>query len=195
VTELMSGGSVRDVLEFQMGGLDIPSAVKVLRDAARGMDFLHKRGVVHRDLKAANLLIDEHDVVKVCDFGVARLKPTTVSSSGKGGWTAEMTAETGTYRWMSPEVLEHKPYDHKADVYSFGITMWEVLTGEIPYAGFTPLQAAIGVVQRSDSLLSPGLVMLTILLVSIHSSHCFSGLSRVFTSHNSVVKMRTRDAI
>jgi serine/threonine protein kinase len=54
--------SVRDVLEFQMGGLDIPSAVKVLRDAARGMDFLHKRGVVHRDLKAANLLIDEHDV-------------------------------------------------------------------------------------------------------------------------------------
>jgi serine/threonine protein kinase len=63
-------------------------------------------------------------VVKVCDFGVARLKPTTVSSSGKGGWTAEMTAETGTYRWMSPEVLEHKPYDHKADVYSFGITMW-----------------------------------------------------------------------
>jgi serine/threonine protein kinase len=43
-------------------------------------------------------------VVKVCDFGVARLKPTTVSSSGKGRWTAEMTAETGTYRWMSPEV-------------------------------------------------------------------------------------------
>jgi serine/threonine protein kinase len=54
--------SVRDVLEFRRCGLDIPSALKVFWDAARGMDFLHKRGVVHRDLKAANLLMDEQDV-------------------------------------------------------------------------------------------------------------------------------------
>lgn len=149
VTELMAGGSVRDLLDHRMGGLDISSAIKVLRDSARGMDFLHKRGIVHRDMKAANLLIDEHDVVKVCDFGVARLKPASINAAERGVcYSAEMTAETGTYRWMSPEMLEHKPYDHKADVYSFGITMWEVLTGDIPYAGLTPLQAAIGVVQR-----------------------------------------------
>ncbi|KAG0593244.1 hypothetical protein KC19_1G315100 [Ceratodon purpureus] len=148
VTELMAGGSVRDLLDHRMGGLDIASAIKVLRDSARGMDFLHKRGIVHRDMKAANLLIDEHNVVKVCDFGVARLKPTSISAAEKSNYSAEMTAETGTYRWMSPEMLEHKSYDHKADVYSFGITMWEVLTGDIPYAGLTPLQAAIGVVQR-----------------------------------------------
>lgn len=149
VTELMAGGSVRDLLDNRRGGLDIASAIKVLRDAARGMDFLHKRGIVHRDMKAANLLIDEHDVVKVCDFGVARLKPT-INSSEKDSFiaTAEMTAETGTYRWMSPEVLQHRYYDHKADIYSFGITMWEVLTGDVPYAGLTPLQAAVGVVQR-----------------------------------------------
>lgn len=148
VTELMAAGSVRDILDQRMGGLDFVSAIKVLRDSARGMDFLHKRGIVHRDMKAANLLIDEHNVVKVCDFGVARLKPTSINTSEKSSYSAEMTAETGTYRWMSPEMLEHKPYDHKADVYSFGITMWEVLTGDIPYAGLTPLQAAIGVVQR-----------------------------------------------
>ncbi|KAL2613531.1 hypothetical protein R1flu_025223 [Riccia fluitans] len=148
VTELMAGGSVRDMMESRGSGLDLPAAIKVLRDAARGMDFLHRRGIVHRDLKAANLLVDEHDVVKVCDFGVARVKPAVASNHGGGNWTVEMTAETGTYRWMSPEVLEHKPYDHKADVYSFGIMIWEVLTGEIPYAGLTPLQAAIGVVQR-----------------------------------------------
>ncbi|CAK9274527.1 unnamed protein product [Sphagnum jensenii] len=71
-----------------------------------------------------------------------------MSSSGEGTWTGEMTAETGTYRWMSPEVFEHKLYDHKVDVYSFGIMMWEVLTGGVPYDGFTPLQAAIGVVQQ-----------------------------------------------
>ncbi|PAL61235.1 hypothetical protein CEJ83_21250, partial [Acinetobacter baumannii] len=60
-----------------------------------------------------------------------------------------MTAETGTYRWMAPEVIEHKPYDYKADVFSFGIALWELLTGELPYAGLTPLQAAVGVVQKS----------------------------------------------
>uniref|UniRef100_M1AGM1 Protein kinase n=3 Tax=Solanum TaxID=4107 RepID=M1AGM1_SOLTU len=59
-----------------------------------------------------------------------------------------MTAETGTYRWMAPEVIEHRPYDHKADVFSFGIVLWELLSGEIPYAHLTPLQAAIGVVQQ-----------------------------------------------
>eukprot|EP00897_Mesotaenium_endlicherianum_P000769 jgi/Mesen1/10693/ME000090S10153 len=159
VTELMAGGSVRDVILNRGSGLEPPAAIKVLRDAARGMDFLHKRGVVHRDLKAANLLIDEHDVVKVCDFGVARMKPQRVAAAGVGVGMAvggptdptkgvEMTAETGTYRWMAPEVLEHRPYDHKADVYSFGIMIWEILTGGIPYAGLTPLQAAIGVVQR-----------------------------------------------
>nr|GME09893.1 serine/threonine-protein kinase STY17-like [Ipomoea batatas] len=59
-----------------------------------------------------------------------------------------MTSETGTYRWMAPEVIEHKPYNHKVDVFSFGIVLWELLTGEIPYVFLTPLQAAIGVVQQ-----------------------------------------------
>ncbi|KAF8405477.1 hypothetical protein HHK36_010383 [Tetracentron sinense] len=77
-------------------------------------------------------------VVKVADFGVARVQ----AQSGV------MTAETGTYRWMAPEVIEHKPYDHKADIFSFGIVLWELLTGKIPYEYLTPLQAAVGVVQK-----------------------------------------------
>ena len=59
-----------------------------------------------------------------------------------------MTAETGTYRWMAPEIIEHKAYDQKADVYSFGIVIWELLTGNVPYQDRTPLQAAVGVVQN-----------------------------------------------
>uniref|UniRef100_A0A6N2N7F6 Protein kinase domain-containing protein n=1 Tax=Salix viminalis TaxID=40686 RepID=A0A6N2N7F6_SALVM len=87
------------------------------------MNYLHQNNIIHRDLKTANLLMDENEVVKVADFGVSRVQTQT-------------------------EVIEHKPYDYKADVFSFGIVMWELLTGELPYSYLTPLQAAVGVVQK-----------------------------------------------
>jgi serine/threonine protein kinase len=116
----------------------LPSLLKVAIDVSKGMNYLHQNNIIHRDLKTANLLMDENELVKVADFGVARVQ----TQSGV------MTAETGTYRWMAPEVIEHKPYDQKADVFSFGIALWELLTGELPYAYLTPLQAAVGVVQK-----------------------------------------------
>ncbi|KAJ6937210.1 LOW QUALITY PROTEIN: hypothetical protein NC652_011766 [Populus alba x Populus x berolinensis] len=138
VTEFMYGGSVYDYLHKQRGVFKLPNLLKVAIDVSKGMDYLHQNNIIHRDLKAANLLMDENEVVKVADFGVARVKAQT----------GIMTAETGTYRWMAPEVIEHKPYDHKADVFSFGMVLWELLTGKIPYEYLTPLQAAVGVVQK-----------------------------------------------
>ncbi|XP_073011432.1 serine/threonine-protein kinase STY46-like [Typha latifolia] len=138
VTEFMSGGSVYDFLHKQKGVFKLPALLRVAIDVSKGMSYLHQNNIIHRDLKAANLLMDENEVVKVADFGVARVK----AQSGV------MTAETGTYRWMAPEVIEHKPYDHKADVFSFGIVLWELITGKIPYEYLTPLQAAVGVVQK-----------------------------------------------
>ncbi|XP_075474175.1 serine/threonine-protein kinase STY46-like isoform X2 [Primulina tabacum] len=138
VTEFMSGGSVYDYLHKQKGTFKLPSLLKVAVDVSRGMNYLHQNNIIHRDLKAANLLMDENEVVKVGDFGVARVKAET----------GVMTAETGTYRWMAPEVIEHKPYDHKVDVFSFGVVLWELLTGKLPYEHLTPLQAAVGVVQK-----------------------------------------------
>ncbi|KAL3730924.1 hypothetical protein ACJRO7_027875 [Eucalyptus globulus] len=138
VTEFMSGGSVYDYLHKQKGVFKLPMLLKVAIDVAKGMHYLHQNNIIHRDLKAANLLMDENEVFKVADFGVARVK----AQSGV------MTAETGTYRWMAPEVIEHRPYDHKADVFSFGIVLWELLTGKLPYEYLTPLQAAVGVVQK-----------------------------------------------
>ncbi|XP_015066121.1 serine/threonine-protein kinase STY17-like [Solanum pennellii] len=138
VTEFMTRGSIYTFLHKQRGAFKLPTLLKVAIDVSKGMSYLHQNNIIHRDLKTANLLMDEHGVVKVGDFGVARVQTQT----------GVMTAETGTYRWMAPEVIEHKPYDHKADVFSFGIVLWELLTGEIPYAYLTPLQAAIGVVQQ-----------------------------------------------
>nr|XP_023888734.1 serine/threonine-protein kinase STY46-like [Quercus suber] len=155
ITDYMPGGSVYDFLHKQKGVFKLPSLIRVAIDVSKGMDYLHKNNIIHRDLKAANLLMDENEVVKVADFGVARVK----TQSGV------MTAETGTYRWIAPEesdhfviflpesffalkVIEHKPYDHKADVFIFAIVLWELLTGKLPYEYLTPLQAAIGLVQK-----------------------------------------------
>ncbi|GMP97842.1 hypothetical protein CsSME_00045946 [Camellia sinensis var. sinensis] len=129
LTEFMSSGSVYNFLHKQKGAFKLPVLLKVALDISKGMNYLHQNNIIHRDLKTANLLMDENEVVKVADFGVSRVQ----AQSGV------MTAETGTYRWMAPEVIEHKPFDHKADIFSFGI---------LPYSYSTPLQAAVGVVQQ-----------------------------------------------
>jgi len=108
--------------------------------AARGMAYLHSGNppVLHRDLKSANLLLDESYTTKVCDFGLSRLKAQSRS----------MTANCGTVQWMAPEVLANRSYDEKADVYSFGIIVWELLSRECPYEGMTAIQCALAVLNR-----------------------------------------------
>uniref|UniRef100_A0A0E0LKG9 non-specific serine/threonine protein kinase n=1 Tax=Oryza punctata TaxID=4537 RepID=A0A0E0LKG9_ORYPU len=137
VTEFMRGGSIFDFLYNFRGTFQLPDVLRIASDVSKGMNYLHQINIVHRDLKTANLLMDDQ-VVKVADFGVARVK----DQSGV------MTAETGTYRWMAPEVIEHLPYDQRADVFSFGIVIWELLTRKLPYEDMTPLQAAVAVVQK-----------------------------------------------
>ncbi|XP_058087748.1 serine/threonine-protein kinase STY46-like isoform X3 [Magnolia sinica] len=137
VTEYMAGGSLYDFLHKHHNVLELSMLLKFAIDVCKGMEYLHLKNIIHRDLKTANLLMDTDRVVKVADFGVARFE-------SHGG---VMTAETGTYRWMAPEVINHQPYDQKADVFSFAIVLWELATAKIPYDNLTPLQAALGVRQ------------------------------------------------
>ncbi|XP_057423662.1 serine/threonine-protein kinase STY8-like isoform X2 [Lotus japonicus] len=147
VTEYMPGGSLYDYLHKNHNVLELSQLLKFALDVCKGMEYLHANNIIHRDLKTANLLMDTHSVVKVADFGVARFLT-------QGG---VMTAETGTYRWMAPEyltaigfshkVINHQPYDQKADVFSFSIVLWELVTAKVPYDTMTPLQAALGVRQ------------------------------------------------
>ncbi|XP_057795485.1 serine/threonine-protein kinase STY8-like [Salvia miltiorrhiza] len=137
VTEYMPRGSLYEYLHKNHPALKLPQLLKFAMDVCKGMEYLHQKNVIHRDLKTANLLMDTSNVVKVADFGVARFQ-------NNGGI---MTAETGTYRWMAPEVINHQPYDQKADVFSFAIVLWELVTAKVPYDNMTPLQAALGVRQ------------------------------------------------
>ncbi|XP_050365202.1 serine/threonine-protein kinase STY46-like [Argentina anserina] len=137
VTEYMPGGSLYDYLHKSRNVLKLSELLKFAIHICKGMEYLHLNDIIHRDLKTANLLMDTNKVVKVADFGVARFQT-------QGG---VMTAETGTYRWMAPEVINHQPYDQKADIFSFAIVLWELVTAKVPYDTMTPLQAALGVRQ------------------------------------------------
>ncbi|GMH17102.1 hypothetical protein Nepgr_018943 [Nepenthes gracilis] len=137
VTEYLPGGNLYNYLHKNNRILELSKLLKFAIDVCKGMEYLHNNNIIHRDLKTANLLMDIHQVVKVADFGVARF----LNQEGI------MTAETGTYRWMAPEVINHQPYDQKADVFSFAIVLWELVTAKVPYETMTPLQAALGVRQ------------------------------------------------
>ena len=114
----------------------------VARGAARGMAYLHSGNppVLHRDLKSANILLDESYTAKVCDFGLSRLKAQE----------SNMTGNCGTVQWMAPEVLSNENYNEKADVYSYGIICWELLTAECPFDGMAPIQCALAVLNRDQ---------------------------------------------
>ncbi|KAM0943222.1 putative dual-specificity kinase TKL-Pl-4 family [Dioscorea sansibarensis] len=138
VTEYAKSGSVRQFLmKRQNRSVPLKLAVKQALDVARGMAYVHGLGLIHRDLKSDNLLIFADKSIKIADFGVARIE---VQTEG-------MTPETGTYRWMAPEMIQHRPYNQKVDVYSFGIVLWELITGMLPFQNMTAVQAAFAVVK------------------------------------------------
>ncbi|KAI5075110.1 hypothetical protein GOP47_0009186 [Adiantum capillus-veneris] len=135
-TEYAKGGSLRMFL-VRRRVIPLRLAVKYALDVARGMEYLHSFGVIHRDLKSDNLLIADKSI-KIADFGVARIE---VQTEG-------MTPETGTYRWMAPEMIQRRSYNNKVDVYSFGIVLWELITGNLPFQDMTAVQAAFAVVNK-----------------------------------------------
>ncbi|EOA34207.1 hypothetical protein CARUB_v10021716mg [Capsella rubella] len=143
VTEFLPRGSLYRLIHRPNNQLDERRRLRMALDAARGMNYLHSCSpmVVHRDLKSPNLLVDKNWVVKVCDFGLSRMKHSTYLSSKSTAGTAE---------WMAPEVLRNEPADEKCDVYSYGVILWELFTLQQPWGKMNAMQVvgAVGFQHR-----------------------------------------------
>ena len=131
VMELLEGGSLRALLD--RGVLLTPEqAASVGSDAARALDYAHRRGLVHRDIKPANLIFDDEGRVTVADFGLAR-------ALAEATWTEPAGAVVGTARYAAPEQVRGEKLDSKADVYSLALVLVEATTGTVPFATDTTL--------------------------------------------------------
>ncbi|KAL6005236.1 Serine/threonine-protein kinase edr1 [Asimina triloba] len=138
VTEFLPRGSLYRILHRPHCQIDENRRIKMAFDVAKGMNCLHTSipTIVHRDLKSPNLLVDKNWNVKVCDFGLSRLKHNTFLSS---------KSTAGTPEWMAPEVLRNEPSNE-----NFGVILWELATLRMPWSGMNPMQVvgAVGFQNR-----------------------------------------------
>ncbi|KAB5538496.1 hypothetical protein DKX38_016029 [Salix brachista] len=140
ITEYLRGGDLHQHLK-EKGALSPLAAINFSLDISRGMAYLHNEPnvIVHRDLKPRNVLLvnSNADHLKVGDFGLSKLVKVQNSHD-----VYKMTGETGSYRYMAPEVFKHRKYDKKVDVFSFAMILYEMLEGEPPFSDFEPYEAA-----------------------------------------------------
>ncbi|SDQ56052.1 serine/threonine protein kinase [Microbacterium sp. cf332] len=134
VMELVTGRLLKDMIEA--GPLSEADAVRYVDGILEALEYSHRAGVVHRDIKPGNVMVTDAGSVKVMDFGIAR------AVSDSSSTVAETTAIIGTAAYFSPEQAKGEPVDARADVYSTGVVLYELLTGRAPFRGETPVAVA-----------------------------------------------------
>ncbi|MEZ3161849.1 Stk1 family PASTA domain-containing Ser/Thr kinase [Microbacterium sp. BWT-B31] len=134
VMELVSGALLKDIIAA--GPVPVPDAVRYVDGILEALEYSHRAGVVHRDIKPGNVMVTTAGQVKVMDFGIAR------AVSDGSATVAETTQILGTAAYFSPEQAKGEPVDARADIYSTGVVLYELLTGRPPFRGETPVAVA-----------------------------------------------------
>jgi len=135
VMEYVNGVTLRDIVHTD-GPMTPTRAIEVIADACQALNFSHQHGIIHRDVKPANIMISSTNAVKVMDFGIAR------ALSDGGNSVTQTAAVIGTAQYLSPEQARGDSVDARSDVYSLGCVLYEMLTGEPPFVGDSPVAVA-----------------------------------------------------
>jgi serine/threonine-protein kinase len=131
VMELLEGETLSAMLK-RMGALDLRRALALATQIAEGLSVAHRAGVIHRDVKPQNIMVRPDNTIKVMDFGIARLR------DAGGGQLTSMGVIMGTPEYMAPERIRTGLASERTDIYSFGVMLYEMLAGEVPFNGPTP---------------------------------------------------------
>lgn len=151
VMEYVPGKTIREVLR-EHGPFTSAHALEIMKSVLAGLAAAHDAGFVHRDIKPENVLITNDGLIKVTDFGLARVISSQAVSSTTGA------VLLGTMAYLSPEQVSQQPIDQRSDVYSAGILLYEMVTGRVPFSGNTPLDVAFKHVNENvpaPSILQP----------------------------------------
>ncbi|MDT5339692.1 MAG: eukaryotic-like serine/threonine-protein kinase [Mycobacterium sp.] len=135
VMEYVDGVTLRDIVHNE-GPMEPRRALEVIADACQALNFSHQHGTIHRDVKPANIMISKGGAVKVMDFGIAK------ALADAGNPVTQTAAVIGTAQYLSPEQARGETVDARSDVYSLGCVLYELLTGEPPFVGDSPVAVA-----------------------------------------------------
>ena len=131
--EYLDGRTLKELLR-RRGPMPVKLALQYARQVLAAMGSAHRRGIVHRDIKPHNVMVDAEGRLKVTDFGIARAGPSQVTEVG---------SIVGTAQYLSPEQARGEAVDQRSDIYSMGIVLYEMLTGGVPFTGETPVEIAM----------------------------------------------------
>ncbi len=133
VMEYITGRTLKDLIR-ERGALPVGEGIKIAKQIGSALTFAHKNEVIHRDIKPQNIIITTDGLVKVTDFGIARAKSSSITETG---------SVMGSVHYLSPEQAQGLPATELSDIYSFGVVLYEMFTGNLPFDGDTPVAIAM----------------------------------------------------
>jgi serine/threonine protein kinase len=154
VSELLHGETLRE--RMKEGALPASVAVKYALQVARGLGAAHKQGIVHRDLKPENIFITEDDRVKILDFGLAKCRAEALEALQDSTISTQPGVLLGTVGYMSPEQVRGLPIDHRSDIFSLGVILYEMVSGAAPFAGDSAVETLNAILKDDPPCLRHG---------------------------------------